>query len=101
MLAARGSSAAAGILTECHESTAPDRSGQCEPLTGDSAKWYSLVDIGRVPTNVNNMIFGVEDEGERSRITSELPRIIPIGWYVLLSGGLAAVLWWRYKKLAA
>ena len=67
------SSAAAGILTECDEGHAPDRSGQCEPLTGDSAKWFSLVDIGRVPTNVNNMIFDVEDEGRRSQITSELP----------------------------
>ena len=95
------SSAAAGILTECDEGHAPERSGQCEPLTGDSAKWFSLVDIGRVPTNVNNMIFDVEDEGRRSQITSELPRVVPIGWYVLLSGGLATVLWWRYRKLSA
>ena len=95
------SSAAAGILTECDEGHNDDRFGNCEPLTGDSAKWYSLVDIGRVPTNVNNMIFDVEEEGERSRITAELPRIVPIAWYILLSGGLATVLWWRYRKLSA
>ena len=94
------SSAAAGILTECDEGHAPDRSGQCEPLTGDLAKWFGLVDIGRVPTNVNNMIFGVEDQGTRSRLMSELPRAVPIGWYVLLSGGLATALWWRYKKIS-
>ena len=95
------SSAAAGILTECDEGHNDDRFGNCEPLTGDSAKWCSLVDIGRVPTNVNNMIFDVEEEGERSRITAELPRFVPIAWYVLLSGGLATVLWWRYRKLSA
>ena len=99
------SSAAAGILTECDENNdGRRRSGegtrQCEPLTGDAAKWLGLVDMGRVPTNVNGMIFGVEDEGRRSQLTAELPRIVPIGWYVVLTGGLAFVLWSRYKKLS-
>jgi len=92
--------ATASILTECDENHGQNRSGQCEPLTGDGAKWFSLVDIRRIPTNVNNMIFGVEDEGWRSRLTAELPRIVPIGWYVVLTGGLALVLWSRYKKLS-
>ena len=94
------SSAAAGILTSCDENHSVERSGQCEPLTGDSAKWFGLVDMGRVPTNVNNMIFDVEDEGRRSRLIAELPRIVPIGWYVLLTGGLATALWWRYRRLS-
>ncbi len=102
------SSAAAGILTECDESgggrRSPEGRGQgtrqCEPLTGDSARWYGLVDIGRVPTYVNDMIFGVEDEGQRSQLIAELPRIVPIGWYVVLTGGMAFVLWSRYKRLS-
>ena len=94
------SSAAAGILTECDQGHTRE-TGQCEPITGDLGKWFSLVDIGRVPTNVNNMIFGVEDEGQRSQLTAELPRIVPIAWYLLLSGGLATVLWLRYRKLSA
>ena len=96
------SAAAAGILTQCDDDGRRSAEGtrQCEPLTGDSAKWLGLVDMGRVPTHVNDMIFGVEDEGRRSQLTAELPRIVPIGWYVLLTGGLAFVLWWRYKKLS-
>ena len=99
------SSAAAGSLTECDENNdgrrrSAEGTRQCEPLTGDAAKWLGLVDMGRVPTNVNGMIFGVEDEGRRSQLTAELPRIVPIGWYVVLTGGLALVLWSRYKKLS-
>ena len=56
--------------------------------------------MGRVPTHVNNMIFGVEDEGRRSQLIAELPRIVPIGWYVVLTGGLAFALWSRYKRLS-
>ena len=99
------SSAAAGILTECDErhgggQRSAESTRQCEPLTGDSAKWFGLVDLGRVPTHVNDMIFGVEDEGLRSQLTAELPRIVPIGWYVLLTGGMGFVLWTRYKRLS-
>ena len=93
------SSAAAGILTECDERRVAGTK-QCEPLTGDAAKWIGLVDVRRVPTNVNDMIFGVEDEGRRSQLIAELPRIVPIGWYVLVTGGLGLVLWGRYKRLS-
>ena len=96
---------AAGILTECEESRQDGRlrsdgARHCEPVTGDAAKWIALVDVGRVPANVNDMIFGVEDEGQRSQLIAELPRIVPIGWYVILAGGLAFVLWSRYKRLS-
>ena len=96
------SSAAADILTHCDDNGRRGGEGtrQCEPPTGDSAKWFGLLGIGRVPTHVNDMIFGVEDEGWRSRQIAELPRIVPIGWYVLLSGGMGFLLWSRYKRLS-
>jgi ABC-2 type transport system permease protein len=98
------SSAAAGILTGCDEGgdrrRSADGTSRCEPLTGDSAKWFGLVALGQVPTNVNDMIFGVEGEGEGPDLIRELPRIVPIGWYVVLTSGMAFVLWWRYKRLS-
>ena len=99
------STAAAGILTECDGNHGDNRRSaeatrQCEPLTGDSAKWLGLVGIRRVPTNVNDMIFGVEHEGISSQLISELPRVVPIGWYVLLTGGMGFLLWSRYKRLS-
>lgn len=99
------STAAAGILTECDEghdggSRRGDGTSQCEPLTGDSAKWLGLVGIRRVPTNVNDMIFAVQDEGRSSQLISELPQVVPIGWYLLLTGGMGFALWYRYKRLS-
>ena len=93
------SGAAGGILTGCGESPGNPRGPNCEPITGDAAKWLGLVDVSRVPTNVNNMIFGSEDDGRRSRMTAELPRIVPIGWYIVLTGGLGGALWLRYRRL--
>jgi len=94
------SAAAGGILTGCDEHrTDGSRSGQCEPLTGDAAKWFGLVDVGRVPNNINLMIFDAEGERRRTRLTAELPKIVPIGWYVIMTGGLAFTLWWRYQRI--
>ena len=94
------SAAAGGFLTECDESRdRRERSEECEPISGDAAKWYGLVAVSRVPTNVNDMIFGVEDEGRRSQLTAELPRIVPIGLYVILTGGLGFALWLRYQRI--
>ncbi len=93
------SAAAGGILAGCDENRDRDRAGECEPITGDLAKWFGLVDVSLVPNNVNNMIFDAEDEGRRSRLTAELPRIVPIGWYVILTGGLAFALWLRYQRI--
>lgn len=96
------STAAAGILTECHDGSQRRAEGgrQCEPITGDAARWLGLVSISRIPTNVNDMIFRAEDEGPSSQLIAELPRIVPIGWYVLLTGGMGFVLWARYKRLS-
>ena len=93
------SSAAGGILTECDDDSERQGGSRCEPITGDAAKWFGLVSVARVPTNVNDMIFDVEDEGRRSRLTAELPRVVPIGMYLILTGGLGAALWLRYRRL--
>ncbi len=93
------SGAAGGILTSCDEHDDGGRSGQCEPITGNAGKWLGLVDVSEVPNNVNNMIFDAEDEGDRARLIAELPRVVPIGLYLILTGGLAFLLWWRYQRL--
>ena len=98
------SAAFSGALTQC-EDNSPDRgsgndSGECQRWTGDAAKWFVLIDLGRVPTNVNAMIFDDEDGGGRSALAAKLPAIVPIGWYLLLTAGPALLLWQRYRRMA-
>ncbi len=103
------SSAVGGILTTCEEDGNGDggerRAGaaeaQCEPLTGDAAKWFGLVNMFTVPIHVNDMIFGVETDAQGADQVADLPKIVPIGWYLLLTAGPAFALWWRYKRLTA
>ena len=97
--------AAGGILTECEDEHGPEArqiAGECEPLTGDAAKWFSLVDMFAVPINVSDLIFGVDDDDSGpSRFAGELPTIVPIAWYLTVTGGRAFLLWWRYRRIAA
>ncbi len=95
------SAAAGGIMTGCDEGRHEGSPSECEPITGDAAKWLGLVDVSRVPTNVNNMIFDAEDDGRRAQLTAELPRLAPIGLYIIVTGGLGAALWLRYRRITA
>jgi ABC-2 type transport system permease protein len=94
------STAASGILTGCDEGGGHRGGGECEPITGDAGKWLSMVDISRAPTYVNNMIFDADSGDPRDRLNAELPPIVPIAWYILLTGGLGAALWLRYRRLS-
>ena len=71
----------------------------CERRTGAAGKWLALINVPQIPMHVNDLIFDL-DAGERtSRLVSELPDIVPVGWYVLLTAGPAYVLWWRYRRI--
>ena len=100
------SAAVGGILTACEENGnghARARQGteQCEPLTGDAARWFGLVDVGRAPIHVSDMIFGAENDSQVSRQVEKLPDVVPVSWYLLLTAGPGFVLWWRYRRIEA
>ena len=104
------SAAVSGILTECqpeHREVEGEPGvviqvggpgEQCQPLTGDSAKWLALIDIGQVPIHMSNLIFNAHDE-RSARLVGDLPSVVPVGWYLLLTvvPGLALV--WRYRRI--
>ena len=91
--------AAAAILTECEDHGNEAGVEECEPPTGAGAKWFGLLDIGRVPIHVSDMIFAVRNTSQLSRQVEKLPKIVPIGWYLLLTAGPGLALWWRYRRL--
>ena len=66
-------------------------------MTGDAAPWFSLISIPRVPMHLNDMIFNEDDDS--SLVARELPRIVPLGWFLLLTIGPGFALWWRYQRL--
>ncbi len=68
-------------------------------VAGDAAKWVALIDIGSVPLHINDMIFATESTSHIAQLVRELPAAVPIGWYVLLTGGPGLLLWWRYRRM--
>ena len=102
--------ATAGILTECEEEhvdvTGTGDSRQvtvvredCEPLTGDLAKWFGLINVSGAPIHISDLIFGEENDEQPYQSVAELPTVLPIAWYLLLTLGPAAVLLWRYRRI--
>ena len=72
---------------------------ECERTTGDLAKWFSLVDVGRAPIHMSDIIFGSESEDDIAEARKELHDSIPIAWYALLVLGPAALLLHRYRRM--
>ncbi len=75
------------------------QSVQCERATGDLAKWFTLLDVGRAPIHMSDIIFGSDSEDDIAEVRRELHSSIPIAWYALLVLGPAAVLLLRYRRL--
>ncbi len=74
---------------------------QCEPATGDAAKWFVLINVGQVPIHVNDLIFPEENSSDFAELARELPMGVPVAWYLLLTAGPGLALWWRYRRLAS
>ena len=99
------SASTAGVLTGCMEGgmgpppPPGGAAGQCEPLAGDNAKWFALIDIGQVPIHVSDLIFGEENESQVPRLVRQLPAGVPVGWYLLLTVVPGLALFWRYRSM--
>lgn len=100
----------ANILTAregCYvETGTPDRrvtfeESACKPVTGDAAKWISLLNVRAIPLRASDLVFDrVEIDAEPSVIAGrDLHDSIPIaayGVYTLIPIGL---LWWQYRRI--
>jgi len=91
----------AEILSECAEERERGRiEGPCEPRTGEPGKWLALLNIPQIPMHVNDLIFDVDDEDRTNGRVTELPDIVPVGWYLLFVAGPGFALWWRYRRIS-
>jgi ABC-2 type transport system permease protein len=104
------SGAVAGVLTECEDEEVqvrdPGRGNQvelvsteCEPLTGDNAKWFGLLNLAAAPIAVSDIIFYEEDARDISTGVGDIPRGVTVGWYLLFTVGPALLLLWRYRNV--
>ena len=78
---------------------AEDGEEECGRLTGDYAKWFVLLDVGRAPTHLSDLMFDDDTQDEASVLVTELPLAVPIGWYGLLVVGPGALLLLRYWRM--
>jgi ABC-2 type transport system permease protein len=69
-------------------------------LDNGPARWVSLLSIRNVPLFLNDRIFGGSPSAGQAA-AEELSAGILVGWYLLIVGGSAAAVLWRYRRLSA
>ena len=90
----------AGSLGGCQGDAEGD-GAVCKTFSGDAGHWIALVDLGQVPSHVNRLIFDESpDDFPVVASASQLPAMVPVSWYILLTAGSGAFVWWRYRGLA-
>lgn len=72
----------------------------CDRVTGDFAKWFSLLNISDAPIQMSNMIFDKEPASSNERIAAELNSVVRVAWYALLVVGPGALLLMRYRRMS-
>lgn len=68
-------------------------------VAGEAAKWVALIDLGSVPIHLSDMIFNNDNSSHIAELVRELPAVVPVAWYVLLTAGPGFLLWWRYRRI--
>ncbi len=101
------STSVAGILTAetCtvdfrQEGVVVGDAEDCDRVTGDFAKWFSLLDVRSAPIQMSNMIFDKEPTNSNERIAAELNSVVRVAWYALLVVGPGALLLMRYRRMS-
>ncbi len=72
----------------------------CEFQLGEVARWASLIEIGNVPIEVSDMIFGTYDDDPDRQEPEKLPAAVMVAWYIIVLGVPGFLLWYRYRRLA-
>lgn len=72
---------------------------QCRRITGDYAKWFTLLDVGRSPTHLGDLMFDDDSQDDAAALVAELPLAVPVSWYSLLVAVPTVLLVWRYRRL--
>jgi ABC-2 type transport system permease protein len=73
---------------------------ECEAVTGEAAKYISLLSFMEAPLFMNDLVFDVvdDDPSPAAKAQRELHDGIPIGTYGLYTLTPLVLIWWQYRR---
>lgn len=81
--------------------TTPFTIGVAGEIGGNLGAWISMFNLTNIPMHVNDIIFGQISEVTEEAPAKALGSIVLVSWFFLWTIGCGALLWWRYRRLAA
>ena len=79
--------------------TAPFTMGVSQDFSGNLGRWISMFTLSNIPLHVAAIIFGQANELTEEAPAHELASTILVSWYFAWTFVMAAVIWFRYRKL--
>ena len=80
--------------------TTPFTVGLADEIGGRAGQWISMFNLTNIPVHVNDVIFGDVSEITEDAPARALGPVVLVSWWFAWTAVPAAVLWWRYRRLA-
>ena len=80
--------------------SAPFTVGLATEIDGPVGQWISMFTLTNIPVHVNDSIFREVSEVTEDAPARELAEWVRVAWWFAWTGGAAALLWRRYRRLA-
>ncbi|MBA3405133.1 MAG: hypothetical protein H0U13_10680 [Gemmatimonadaceae bacterium] len=80
--------------------TTPFTVGISEEIGGKTGQWISMFNLSNIPVHVNDVIFGDTSEITEDALARELGAKVLVAWCFLWTLAPAAILRWRYRRMA-
>lgn len=81
--------------------TTPFTTGLAEEVGGTAGMWISMFNLTNIPVHVNDIIFGAVSEITEDAPARNFTSASLVAWYLLWTVGPGALLWARYRRIAA
>ena len=79
--------------------TTPFTVGMSEEIHGNLGRWISMFTLTNIPLHVAAIIFGKANDLTKEAPAHELGSLVLVSWYFAWTFVMAAVIWFRYRRL--
>lgn len=80
--------------------TTPFTAGVSQEIGGEVGQWIAMFNLTNIPLHVNDAMFGGFTELTEDSPARTLPTLLHVAWWALWTGGAAAALYARYRRVA-
>jgi ABC-2 type transport system permease protein len=91
---------AAAFLIGLFVISTPVTIGLAQSIGGTTGQWISMFNLTNVPLHLNDLVFDSTSNILNESPSLELPRVVRVGWFFVLSSIAGVLMWNKYRRMS-